>query len=466
MKRSALFVVALAGVAMTGPAFAVDTTLPGGTTLSVKINSPADGDIVESATPIPLLGTASIGGAKDTTVVYTVDVSTSAGAGSGVNCDTNPAKDSVLVCEQAAVKAVNAQAALTGSPVASSGLVSFNSVGTAFDFDQGPAVQLMVPPGPPIDAAVATLHAGGGTSFKAALNATKAVLGSPGVKPVKIVVFLSDGMDNSHSALPSLPNGTVVKAFAIGRSSCLSGNPSLKAVAAKGGPGSGCQQVTNLSVLDDVINQSISTTLSSVEVSVDGGPARVLLNTELEPDLPQHGPATVAFTTAVGPLATGLHPVCTTARGSDAGGVGSVTDCVSLQVVQDAVDCATAACQLSANDGDVADAHFEGFNLTKVVGMRSAKTGPTECGGEACVTGFDVLFDDNGGHGVAELTVVAARAFSTPPGHAAVFIDGHEVTAKCTGKNPPLPCQKINRTQGGQTQYFVRFASDPGIRFR
>jgi hypothetical protein len=114
----------------------------------------------------------------------------------------------------------------------------------------------------------------------------------------------------------------------------------------------------------------------------------------------------------------------------------------------------------------VAIANFKGVGITKVVGMSAADTTPTECGGESCVTGFDVVFDDNGGQGVAELTVLAARQFSTPPGHAAVFIDGVQVTASCTGPSAPLPCQMISRTGTGQTQYFVRFASDPGIRFR
>jgi hypothetical protein len=465
MKRIALGIVAGAALA-TAPAFALEAALPGGTPLSVTITSPENGAIVESSAAIPLTGTASIGGAKDTTVAYTVDVSSSVARLSNVNCDGIAGRDTVLTCEKAAVRAVNTQAASSSSPVANSGLVSFNTVGTAFDFDPGPAVQRLAAPGGAIESALTTLRAGGGTSFAAALNATKTVLTSAGVKPVKIVVFVSDGADTVHAPLPSLPAGTVVKAFAIGGSGCSKGNPSLNAVAAKGGLGSSCQVVTDLSVLDDVINHSITTTLTSIEVSVDGGPARMLLNTEVDPDLPQHGPATVSFSTTVGPLTEGPHQVCTKAKGSDAGGAGSATDCVNLQVVQDAVDCATQTCELAANDGDVSDAHFEGFNLTKVVGMRSADTTPTECGGQACVTGYDVLFDDDGGSGVAELTVVAARDFSTPPGHAAVFIDGVQVTAKCGGKHETLPCAKINRAGPGLTQYFVRFKSDPGVRFR
>jgi hypothetical protein len=199
---------------------------------------------------------------------------------------------------------------------------------------------------------------------------------------------------------------------------------------------------------------------------VDGGAPRVLGNSELDPDLPRHGPATVNFSTTVGPLSEQQHQVCATAKGSDAGGSGSVKDCVNVQVVQSSVDCAVQTCELEATDRDVSDAHFEGFNLTKVVGMRAAATGPTDCGGQACVTAYDVLFDDNGGSGVAELTVIAARDFSTPPGHAAVFIDGVEVTNKCVTQSSPLPCAKVNRAGPGLTKYFVRFASDPGIKFR
>ena len=45
----------------------------------------------------------------------------------------------------------------------------------------------------------------------------------------------------------------------------------MNQVAALGAPGSSCTQVTNLSVLDDVIGEQLGSTLSALQISVDGG---------------------------------------------------------------------------------------------------------------------------------------------------------------------------------------------------
>ena len=208
-------------------------------------------------------------------------------------------------------------------------------------------------------------------------------------------------------------------------------------------------------------------TLKSLEIAVDGGPAQLIGNATIDPDLPQVSPATVSFSTSVAGVAVGGHQVCVTARGRTGSGSISATDCVGIDVVEDLVNCAVSLCVLSATDEGVATANFAGFGIKKVVGLRAGALQPGECGGLDCVTGFDALFDDvGGGSGIAEMTVVAERNASTPPGLAAVFINGVQVTAKCVGKHPPVPCQKITRTEGGRTKYFVRFAADPGIRFR
>jgi hypothetical protein len=461
-------------VASVTPAFAVDGSLPGGTTLSATIDTPGDGATVGTG-PISVTGSAAVGAApaptKDTTIVYAVDVSGSTANPSGVDCNGG-GSDTILTCEKTAVKRVNAQAAGANSPVANSGLVSFNSAGTAVDFDAGPATQLLTTPGSEIDGAVDGFSAGGGTSFVAALGAVNDVLGAASAQPVKIVVFLSDGLDTVGGTLPSLPEGTIVKAYAISGSNCASGTPSLDDVAAEGTEGSSCEQVTDLTALDDIIKDAIAATLTSVEIAVDGGPATTLGDAELDPDIPPEGltgPATVSFTTSVD-LTPGSHQICVTANGTDAGGSGSVTDCHDVQVTEgggNTVDCGTSPCELTATDGNVAKASFVGIGITKVVSMSAADTLPAECGGQPCVTGFDVVFDDNGGQGIAELTVRVARKFSTPPGKAAVFLDGARLTAKCTNKpTSPIPCQKITRIEEGRTKYFVRFAADPGIRFR
>jgi hypothetical protein len=95
--------------------------------------------------------------------------------------------------------------------------------------------------------------------------------------------------------------------------------------------------------------------------------------------------------------------------------------------------------------------------------------GPTECGGSPCLTAFNVQFPDEGviGSGkVVELVVTMTRENSTPPGRAAVFLEGAQITQKCTGRNVTLPCASIRRVSGGRTEYLVRFDGDPIPKFR
>ena len=211
--------------------------------------------------------------------------------------------------------------------------------------------------------------------------------------------------------------------------------------------------------------------LTSLEVAVGGGPARQLTNAEIDPDLPQASPATVSFATTVAGLGVGSHTICVTAR-STSKGVSPASDCVTVEVVEDLVDCADEVCELSATDPGVSTGDFEGIGIEKVVGLRAGDLVPGECGGQDCITGYDALFEE-GGAGIAELTVVTAKGVSPPPGQAAVFLDGVQVTAKCTGSHKygkpatsPIPCQKIDSTRSGRTIYFVRFVADPGVRFR
>jgi hypothetical protein len=204
--------------------------------------------------------------------------------------------------------------------------------------------------------------------------------------------------------------------------------------------------------------------LSSLDIAIDGT-ARPISNADIDPDLPRSSPATVRFSTAVSGLGVGSHQICVTARSTSLG-VKPATNCVRVEVVTDLVEC-TDRCELFATDPGVATAELVGIGIEKLVGLRVGEPVPGECGGQDCLTRFDVLFDGDDGGGIAELTVITEKPPSTPPGQAAVFIDRVQVTAKCTGGGAsPLPCQKINRTRSGQTIYFVRFAADPGISFR
>jgi hypothetical protein len=464
MRRIALTIVLASAVAAT-PALAENT---GGPTLSVTIDDPADGAVVERTFTVS--GTAAVGAGtpgKDTTLVYAVDVSGSVNDSSGVNCNGTPGNDSVLTCEKAAVNAVNTKAASTSSPVANSGVVRFNNTATALDVNPSVAgVQLLAAPGANITNVVNSLTAGGGTSFVAALNASNQALNDPQAKGVKILVFLSDGADTVGGTLPPLSAGTVVKAFAVGGNGCGNGGITLNAVVAKGAAGSSCTVVANLSDLDNVIGSAIGATVTSLNIAVDGGAPTTIPNSQIDPDLPSPGPVT--YSLSIGPLALGPHEICVTATGSAPG--STATDCNDVEVVTDTVVCTpdpNTPCELTVNDGNVAVATFRGLGLNnKVVGMRPLDTAPGDCGGTGCVTGFDVIFDDTDGDGgVAELTVLTGKQFSTPPGQAAVFFNGELVVTRCDS-GTTLPCQKINRTGTGQTEYFVRFAADPGITFR
>ena len=126
-------------------------------------------------------------------------------------------------------------------------------------------------------------------------------------------------------------------------------------------------------------------------------------------------------------------------------------------------------CVATANDGNVSQLTFRaGAEFLKLVAISAVATSPGECAGANCVTAYNVQFASGTNAAVAEITVVMSRAHSTPPGHAAVFIDGAAVTARCEAsvEASPIPCAKITSTGSGQTKYFVLFDADPGFKFR
>jgi trimeric autotransporter adhesin len=481
MKR--LVCIAL-GLSLLGviPTLAGAETLPGGTSLTVDIATPVTGASVVAGT-LPITGTASIGegaAAKDTTIVYVIDVSGSTNDSAGVNCDANPGNDSILRCEKEAVKAVNAAAALPTSPVLNSGIVAFSGAGTtaAYDFDPGLPVQLLVPPGAAIDTAVESLGTSSGTSFVAAINAAMAVLAAS-TATHKTVVFLSDGDDTVGGSLPGAGslNPTVVRAFAVGTgASCSSGTPSLNAVAALGAsPASTCTNVTDPSTLPGLIlTQSTGSSLTSLALTVNGvaTPATFTITAPPSTPLPVAGPATVSFSTSVALPITANYQICVVATGTDSGGTGTAQDCTDVQVVDVVVTCvATATCTATAVDPGVATATFRGTGLDKTVGLRDVDTAPLACAGANCVTAFDVLFPGGGpATGRAELLVVTEKAVSTPFWKASVYIDDVKVTRSCLynvlTRVEVLPCKIIGPTLQGGTFYYVKFVADPLVKFR
>ncbi len=170
-------------------------------------------------------------------------------------------------------------------------------------------------------------------------------------------------------------------------------------------------------------------------------------------------------------LASGNHNICVTATGSDVGGTGSASDCVTVQVATSTANCtATANCNLTSADGAKSTANLVVQGINDTVGIRPAATPPGGCAGVNCVTAYDVLFNTNVGAGTASLAVTTAPNVSTPFLKAAVYIDGVKVTRSCIWnfitKNEVLPCKIIAPTLKGGTFYFVKFTADPNVRFR
>ncbi len=451
MKK--LFVIGLLAAlfgALVPAAGADSGMLPGGTEISVEIASPVADDLV-AADDLVITGEASIGmgaAAKDTSLVYILDVSGSTADSAGVDCDGDGIADTILACEKEAVSRVNAAAALANSPILNSGLGVFNS--------RSSVLQYLTAPGDAIEAALGNVPSPrGGTDFGEGLSAANSILTAGPAGGEKIVVFLTDGVGSGSSALPA---GTVVKAFAIGAATC---SGALEAISDT------CEVVDDLSKLDEVIGESIGATLDSLTYSVDGGPAQALPTT---PSLPQAGPAVVEFEATVDELGFGSHEICVHATGTDAGGSGTIADCVTVEVMQTVVDCSDSVrrCMATGNDGEVSDATAIGsLGFTKTLGVRPAEAEVADCPPEDCFTGYDVMFGGTGEVAVVNLIVVASLEDSTPPEEAAVFMNGVEITEVCHMESTsPVPCVLITTTRTGQTQYFVRFAEDPGFHFK
>ena len=481
MKRLVLTGAAVAVLSLaTAPAGADEGTLPGGTPISVEIDAPTDGQLVTVDESVAVSGTASVAageGSPDLTVVYVVDVSTSTGGGSGANCDGVAGNDSVLACELALVKSVNAGAALAGSPVVSSGVVLFNNRGTIRDMDKAqPGVQSLAPPGPGVEKSLKAITADGGTRYGSGLATANTVLSGPGVTDAKVVVFVTDGGGDGTAPLPP---GTIVRTYQIGGTACGANLVSFSTT---------CEVVdlAALPTVDDVLaGTSVTTHLTELAVSVDGGTPVVIGPDGVDPDLPQDGPATVSFTTSVGPLPSGTHEICVTATGDDGGGVGSVDDCVTVESMLAVVDCsAPGSCAASVVGQDQTQASFQAEQaFEKTVGMRWVDPQTETCGTAACTTAYDVLFQADGTGAaslstthppphhtgpVAQLTVLMPKGLSTPPADAAVYVDDVRVTAQCRLilRYSPIPCVRITRTFTGQTRYFVLFDADPRFTFR
>jgi trimeric autotransporter adhesin len=370
MKRT---LIGCAGIAVLAtfanaiPAIAhpVNGNLPGGTSISVSINSPADGAVLPPG-PVTVAGTASIGQSQpipSTALIYVLDVSASTATqvASGCQGDQNGdgGFDQILDCEILAAKTLNNEALSPGTAgtIPEVGAAVFANGAVTADVKPAGGDQLITAPGADDNAAggrdidqvlnSAFKNTGGqagvhlftekdilccATNFAAGITAATSVAGAASANLRKLVVFLSDGMstgENINPALALVPPDVDFFTFAVGTDShCANPSNSLQQIAdATGGT---CTEVPDVGALPDILPGVINSQLTSLSLRVDGGPATPI--STVSPGLPRNGPASVNYTVNTGPLGAGLHELCVTALGTDGGGPGNVTDCHTIRI--------------------------------------------------------------------------------------------------------------------------------------
>lgn len=334
-------------------------TLPGGTSIEVSIDDPASGSTflvpAGGTADVTVSGQASVGEgvpAKDTTVAYAVDVSASMSASAGTDCTGDAVNDNRLTCAKVGIAAANQHAADPFSAIGLTGLASYESAATSHVVDLAPGgTAILVAPDHDgntngtfdLEEVANSLALGFQTNYAAGLQAAVNILNdAANTSTTNVILFLSDAdtssvMVGAHISTVAIPANTTIHTFGVGAGpSCAfdGGTGSLNDIAAlsTGEPGS-CQIVTDMSELADFITDSLGSSLDTLEIAVDGGAASTIPNADTSLPLPQGGPATVTYSTEVTGLAPGEHEICVTASGTDAGGSGSVTACITVNVV-------------------------------------------------------------------------------------------------------------------------------------
>lgn len=329
--------------------------LPSGVLISVEVSTPTDGAVLPEG-PVQVTGFATIGEAElvsQTTLAYVIDVSGSTRSlnGCGGNLNNDFLYSSVLDCEIAALLSVNTMAIATGTIADVGAAVFGNKAATADIQPGGNDLDLLTLPDANLDGdwvldvekvvrsiKVGSInqftpqHVGLGTSYGAGLAAIEPVL-SASVQPNKVVVFVSDGFNNTgpniFSVLP-MPAGTVIHTFAVGMASaCEAATPlgSLQNIADE--TGGTCTHVPIIADLPQVIPTVIAAELTDLRLTVDDAPVAI---DDVAPAPPQNGPMKLNFSAKLLGLAAGPHELCATAEGHDAIGGEDVTECVTIHI--------------------------------------------------------------------------------------------------------------------------------------
>lgn len=466
-------VLAFAASVAAFPAFAGSnsTTLPNGAQLSVSIDSPADGtQFLADGAPVqvPVSGTASIGlGTPQATIVYVLDASGSTG-NSGGACGT------ILDCEKTFFGGLNTAATNSGS-VNHVGLVVFGADAVQADMTPAGGDDPLGAPADgntPIGSVVLT---GGGfgyqvgqftpkngnataTNYAAALQQALSELNAS-TDPRKLMVFASDGLSNAgglaafNAAVSAIAaTGTIVNSIAIAGGSCTGGSDGdLADLAVNGGT---CVTVPDPNDLPDLIPNLIGSTLTKVEMSVDGGTPTAVATT---PATPQNGPAMVTYSTMTAGLDPGSHEICVTAFGTDVtGGNANVTTCVTVGVYDLELAPVTATNELGSDNEHTVTATLEGpagavsgyLVDFAVTGQNAGATGtcvPADCktnaSGQVTFT-YSVPVANSS---LGTDTITAEVTLADPTGAT----DTEQVTKEWVDTTPPVPvCSPTTNPSG------------------
>jgi hypothetical protein len=441
-------------------------TLPGGTTFTVTLATPAAGALV--AVPpgdVRVTGSVALGTApasSDTALLLALDASAAPGAAAAA-C-AGETGSTVLGCEVSALRALAARGVTTGT-VGEVGAMIFAGSAAPLDLSPAEGAQHLVAPAadadtdgaPDVGAALESIAPGqaarftpvdvaaGPPSLGAAL-AGASELAAASTRPTKLLVLVSAADAGAAPAIAdvTVPDGLVIRAFAVGRAcDAPSAFGTLAEAAARGAPGSACQEVTP-GELEAAVATVLDATLGAVTLTVDGGPAVPLMTT---PDLPGGAPLTAAFDAVVAGLEAGHHDVCVTSTAADTAGSRAETTCAAVVAATLALappastyelgtpgQTATVTATVAAGEaGGVAGVPV-GFAILEGPNAGVTGTVPTDANGEAAFTyparqhleglGTDVVeacFTDAGGaEACARATVkwqdTTPPVVSCPPG--------------------------------------------------
>jgi len=349
MRGKILAALALPAAVLTLAA-AGSAALPGGTSFEVHVTAPSSGAVLPEATPILVTGQATVGAATpiaNSLLITAIDVSGSTAnpVSTGACGNQNPTHDlvanTVMDCELAAAKALNA-AAVSAGTVAQVGLIGFAGriAGTslpltneAAPLDLSPAVsgQTLVAPAADltgngirdVEDAIASAYNGnifgthgqpagdfgvgftsfstftspGNTNYWAAVTQIRALAATPSVAGLtKIAVMLSDGDSTvgspsnqpvSNALIGIAATGLKIYTFAIGNLASCAGSGggfgTLQEIA--NASGATCTHIANPGDAVAAVPAAIGSSIDFYRTSANGsaGPFDVATGTPVPP---------------------------------------------------------------------------------------------------------------------------------------------------------------------------------------